>query len=224
MIDLFCGCGGVSLGYIRAGYDVRLGFDMDQAALMTYTNNLAIPSVKWYGKPVKQRLKAGRFPVIREDMYTRFPEATEKQRKQLSKVNHPRTVRAVICDDIRKFHGLDILKLAELDCLDVLCACAPCTGFSRMGKQKKDDPRNFLVFEAARIILEIHPSIFMMENVPELMKMKLLNGLGVYDTFCTIVNNEDWDLYYSLQDEFVKDYPDAINISELECYQRSCLL
>lgn len=39
VIDLFCGCGGLSLGFIQAGFDVVLGIDNDDAALKTYNYN-----------------------------------------------------------------------------------------------------------------------------------------------------------------------------------------
>lgn len=38
-LDLFCGCGGFSLGFERAGYDVRLGIDVWNDALVTYQHN-----------------------------------------------------------------------------------------------------------------------------------------------------------------------------------------
>lgn len=39
VIDLFSGCGGLSYGYIQAGYDVLLGVDNDKAALQTFEYN-----------------------------------------------------------------------------------------------------------------------------------------------------------------------------------------
>lgn len=39
VIDLFCGCGGLSLGFIEAGYDVVIGVDHDEAALKTFNFN-----------------------------------------------------------------------------------------------------------------------------------------------------------------------------------------
>lgn len=39
VIDLFCGCGGLSLGFLQAGYDVVIGVDHDEAALKTYNYN-----------------------------------------------------------------------------------------------------------------------------------------------------------------------------------------
>ena len=38
-IDLFCGCGGLSKGFIDAGYEVLLGIDVDKAALETFEKN-----------------------------------------------------------------------------------------------------------------------------------------------------------------------------------------
>lgn len=39
VIDLFCGCGGLSLGFERAGFDVLLGIDMWTDALTTFNRN-----------------------------------------------------------------------------------------------------------------------------------------------------------------------------------------
>lgn len=38
VIDLFCGCGGLSQGFIDAGFEVKLGIDNWQDALMTFEN------------------------------------------------------------------------------------------------------------------------------------------------------------------------------------------
>lgn len=39
VIDLFCGCGGFSLGFERAGFDVLLGIDVWKDAIKTYSFN-----------------------------------------------------------------------------------------------------------------------------------------------------------------------------------------
>ena len=39
VLDLFCGCGGLSKGFEKAGYDILLGVDFNQPALDTYAFN-----------------------------------------------------------------------------------------------------------------------------------------------------------------------------------------
>ena len=38
-IDLFCGCGGLSYGFEKAGYNILLGIDNDSKALETFELN-----------------------------------------------------------------------------------------------------------------------------------------------------------------------------------------
>ena len=38
-LDLFCGAGGLSKGFLDAGYDIVLGVDYDDAALKTFQEN-----------------------------------------------------------------------------------------------------------------------------------------------------------------------------------------
>lgn len=39
VLDLFCGCGGLSKGFEMAGYDIVLGVDLNEPALKTYKHN-----------------------------------------------------------------------------------------------------------------------------------------------------------------------------------------
>lgn len=39
-VDLFCGCGGMSLGFIRAGYKLSGGFENWEYAINCYNTNL----------------------------------------------------------------------------------------------------------------------------------------------------------------------------------------
>jgi DNA (cytosine-5)-methyltransferase 1 len=50
--------------------------------------------------------------------------------------------------------------------VDLVFGGPPCQGFSTMGKRNVDDPRNSLVGEFVRVIDELRPKAFVMENVP----------------------------------------------------------
>ncbi len=52
--------------------------------------------------------------------------------------------------------------------IDLIFGGPPCQGFSFIGKRQPDDARNNLVFEFSRIVRELQPRYFIMENVPGL--------------------------------------------------------
>lgn len=81
--------------------------------------------------------------------------------------------------DVPVYHG-DISKLSSDECmrlagitkgnLDVFDGSPPCQGFSTAGKRRFDDPRNSLFKEYARLIKDIQPKVFVMENVTGMIK------------------------------------------------------
>jgi len=78
--------------------------------------------------------------------------------------NHKHT--KLIIRDIRDITGTDILQTIGSNKIDLVAGCPPCQGFcSLTTKYHKQDSRNELVLEMARIIEEIDPHIVMMENV-----------------------------------------------------------
>jgi site-specific DNA-cytosine methylase len=54
----------------------------------------------------------------------------------------------------------------EVGCIDLILAGSPCQGFSYAGKQLNfEDPRSKLYFEFTRILKEVKPTWFLLENV-----------------------------------------------------------
>ena len=49
--------------------------------------------------------------------------------------------------------------------IDVIVGGAPCQGFSLIGKRALDDPRNQLIKHFLRLVLELEPAVFVLENV-----------------------------------------------------------
>ena len=74
--------------------------------------------------------------------------------------------------DITKLSGAECMRLAGIKAgeLDVLDGSPPCQGFSTAGKRKFDDPRNSMFKEFARLVKELQPRIFVMENVTGMVK------------------------------------------------------
>lgn len=74
--------------------------------------------------------------------------------------------------DIAKLTGAECMRLAGVKVgeLDVFDGSPPCQGFSTAGKRKFDDPRNSLFKEFARLLAELQPKVFVMENVTGMVK------------------------------------------------------
>ena len=116
-IDLFCGVGGMSLGFQQTGFHLVAAIDIDPIHVECYQKN--------------------------------FPHCRTRIR------------------DVTSLKGQDLLHLGGLSKgeLDVLFGGPPCNGFSLIGKRNPADPRNDLLLEFARLVIEIKPRYFVVENV-----------------------------------------------------------
>lgn len=104
--------------------------------------------------------------------------------------------------DVRNLTGQQILDALGLEVgeVDVVCGGPPCQGFS-MANSKRSvmDPRNSLVFEFARLCLEIRPKAFVMENVPQLVTMLTPEGVPVIDALCRVMSDGGFGSYNALK-------------------------
>ena len=93
------------------------------------------------------------------------------------KANHPEV--KCLKQDITTVSGVALQDLAETDRIDLLAGCPPCQGFTSLTAKYKDkeDSRNTLVLEMARLTEAIRPRAIMMENVPGLAQ----KGRPLYD-------------------------------------------
>lgn len=79
----------------------------------------------------------------------------------------------VVNEDIRNVSAEDLLEkinMSEGD-IDVIIGGPPCQGFSVSGKRMIDDPRNTLYKSFVSLVDEIKPKVFVMENVPGLIRL-----------------------------------------------------
>lgn len=114
LVDLFCGCGGFSLGAHNAGFEVAAAFDNDATLTSSFAQN--------------------------------FPNTRLHLR------------------DVSKLTGGQIRKLVKQPITGVFGG-PPCQGFSDIGRRDASDPRRQLLGHFFRIVAELKPTFFVMENV-----------------------------------------------------------
>lgn len=79
------------------------------------------------------------------------------------KANHPHS--ETILGDVAQVTGEQLKRLACSDDIDLIAGGPSCQGFSTHGKRIQDDPRNFLFKHFVRLVDEVQPKMFLMENV-----------------------------------------------------------
>lgn len=88
---------------------------------------------------------------------TYYAAEIDKYAVQIAQKNYPDTIQL---GDIRK------VKTSDLKHIGLLIGGSPCQGFSKAGKQLNfEDPRSKLFFEYVRILRELKPKYFLLENV-----------------------------------------------------------
>lgn len=121
-----------------------------------------------------------------------FASEIDKHAIKVAKANYPDTVHL---GDVRD------VKADDLPQIDLLIGGSPCQGFSFAGKQLNfDDPRSKLFWEYVRLLKELQPKYFLLENV----KMKqesmdvITEALGVEPIFINsnLVSAQNRQRYY----------------------------
>lgn len=77
------------------------------------------------------------------------------------------------CSDVAQTTRASIEQQnVSTDSIDLVAGGPPCQGFSVQRRGANKDPRNLLVLEYLRLVLEIRPSFFLMENVAGLLSVR----------------------------------------------------
>jgi DNA (cytosine-5)-methyltransferase 1 len=134
-VDLFCGAGGFTEGFLLADHQrfkLVAASDINETAMLTHTERY------------KKQLGLDYFflakDITDQDFIDTFVQGIEKM---------------CGCHDN----------------VDIVCGGPPCQGFSIFGARQEEDPRNSLFHFYLRVIEELKPKYFIMENVPGLAYM-----------------------------------------------------
>jgi DNA (cytosine-5)-methyltransferase 1 len=197
-VDLFCGCGGFSLGIIEAGFEVLCGVDWAEDAAVSYMMNLGTYPIDL--RCVEESDRERMEKHLRRGMRRKPSEVVSACTSGSNRPADRPGVPVFWLGDARKLTGRQILDSIGLDVgeLDLLFGGPPCQGFSVAGKRNVMDPRNSLVFEFARLVCEMRPRALCMENVPGMLSMVTPEGVPVMDELCSILERGDYGEHEAL--------------------------
>lgn len=160
-IDLFAGAGGLSEGFIKAGYTPVAHVEMKKDACDTLKTRSAFHFLEQNNRlyVYEHYLRNKREGTDGRALWNQVPhEVTDK------------VIQAAIGEDTMGalFNQIDALSGGQP--VDIIIGGPPCQAYSvagraRLGDRMREDPRNFLYLYYIQFIEHYHPKMFVFENV-----------------------------------------------------------
>ena len=201
-IDLFAGAGGFSLGFHQAGWHVIAANENDVDAAHTYLCNLGSPHTRIvFCTPEDEQRWTNRHTRLERFHAEGDRPPLEPGSGWIAGQTGVAPCEVFFFGDVRALTGERILAELGLHADDIGCVFGgpPCQGFSKAGRRQADDPRNELVFEFMRIVCEIHPRSFCMENVPGLLDMHTRDGIPVIDALALMAQQGGMGTFHAIR-------------------------
>ena len=168
-IDLFAGAGGLSEGFIQAGFEPVAHVESDQAACFTLRTRMAYHWLCSQGQ-LQLYMDYLKGKLSREDLYKHVPK---------------QVIGSVIKAEISEQILPDIFRQVDVLCgnrqPDLIVGGPPCQAYSLIGRSRdrnrmKGDIRNYLYIHYAEFLRKYRPLYFVFENVTGLLSAKEENG------------------------------------------------
>lgn len=191
-IDLFSGAGGLSEGFIKAGFNPIAHVEVDAHACNTLETRLVYHKLKrennldHYYDYLNEK-------TARENFISKFGDKSLSD--SVLNIGIGGKNNDIIFD---KIDGL-----AGNNEIDLLIGGPPCQAYSLVGRARdkkgmKDDPRNFLYKEYAKFLKNYRPKVFVFENVLGLISAeKGLYFKNMQDYFRSVGYNLDFKIQHS---------------------------
>lgn len=162
-IDLFAGAGGLSEGFIRAGFTPVAHVEMNKDACDTLRTRTAFHWLKEQGR-VEEYYDYLENLISRDELWAKIP-------------NH--LIKSVINTEISEETLPNIFNQIDAELgkkkVDVVIGGPPCQAYSVAGRVRKDmsnDPRNHLYKHYVKFLQKYQPKMFVFENVPGILTAK----------------------------------------------------
>lgn len=164
-IDLFAGAGGLSEGFIQAGFKPVAHVEIEKSACNTLKTRAAYHYLK-SNKKYKTYISYLKGEIGRQELYSNVPDEVLE-----SVINLP------IGDENNKEIQNQIDKCLGTQKVDLIIGGPPCQAYSLVGRSRsktkmEGDPRNYLFIQYAEYLEKYKPKMFVFENVLGLKSAK----------------------------------------------------
>jgi DNA (cytosine-5)-methyltransferase 1 len=189
-IDLFAGAGGLSEGFINAGYFPVAHVEMNKDACDTLKTRIAYHYLKKKGL-IEEYTKYLRKKITKEYLYSLIPYYILNSVVNMTMTNESMDEIYILVD--KSMEHKNISKI------DMIIGGPPCQAYSQVGRSRKSmdgDPRNDLYKLYIKMLKRYRPEMILFENVPGLFTA----GQGKYlENIKKLLNEEGYDLEIKLQ-------------------------
>ncbi|ENN95626.1 DNA-cytosine methyltransferase [Methanocaldococcus villosus KIN24-T80] len=200
IIDLFSGCGGFSRGFVEEGFKPVLAIELDEDAAFSYAlnfNGIIYEKIgdKFKLKEMKGYVGSYPFRMPLDDESIKWLKYFGTYRDDINPI--------VLNNDIREIHSLDIERFVKK--VDVIIGGPPCEGYTGANPKREKNPHDRLykddvgrlVLDFIRIVGDLQPKVFVMENVPAIRDVKgdiikEFRDVGYEDVYFNILRAEDY--------------------------------
>lgn len=163
-IDLFAGAGGLSEGFLQAGFKPVAHVEMNEFAAKTLETRSAYYYLKSTDNlALYKKYMAGK--ISRDDFMKQIPASIIKA------IIHETMSNETLPSIFKTIDG--IMKIRGITSIDVIVGGPPCQAYSLVGRAQSkhmevpmaEDPRNYLYKLYARFLKRYQPRMFVFENV-----------------------------------------------------------
>jgi DNA (cytosine-5)-methyltransferase 1 len=164
-IDLFAGAGGLSEGFIQAGFEPIAHVEIEKSACNTLKTRAAYHYLK-SNKKYKIYISYLKGEITREELYNIIPNEVLES-----------VINAPIGDENNNEIHYQIDKCLGARKVDLIIGGPPCQAYSLVGRSRsktkmEGDPRNYLFIQYAEYLEKYKPKMFVFENVLGLKSAK----------------------------------------------------